>query len=399
MKVAIFTNNFFPRISGVAVAVKFQESALRSLGYETLVVAPDYGFDEKVQGVRVVRVKSLAYPPKKLAFPLQFLDRTAIEDAIVEFNPDLIHTHHPFLLGKSALELADQLQVPLVYTFHTLYDFFVQYFLVDTEPVRRQIRDYVVNFANCCDLVIAPTEPIRKYLVRNQVQAKTATIPTGIDFSRFDNLGQHRLEKRKKRLKLDKFDYLLLYAGRIAREKNLSLVFKALRVLVNQKKDIGLVIAGDGPAKRAFQKEIDQLLLQNRVIWAGFLSQEELPEIYYLADCFVFPSLADTQGIVLYEAQAAGLPIVALKSMASEAIIKDGGNGRFAENNARDFARKIKEVLEHKERFQVRFDKEQFSQNSTAKRYQELYQQLLKAGRTTKAKQLGTIFFPFFNPP
>jgi len=399
MKVAIFTNNFLPRISGVAVAVKFQESALRSLGYETLVVAPDYGFDAKVPGVRVVRVKSLAYPPKKLSLPLQFLDRTAIEDAIVEFNPDLIHTHHPFLLGKSALELADQLQVPLAYTFHTLYDFFAQYFLVDTEPVRKQIRDYVVNFANCCELVIAPTEPIRKYLVRNQVQAKTATIPTGIDFSRFDNIGHYRLEKRKKKLKLEKFDYLLLYVGRIAWEKNLSLLFRALRLLVNQKINLALVIAGEGPAKRAYQKEIDQLLLQNRVIWTGFLSQEELPEIYYLADCFVFPSPADTQGIVLYEAQAARLPIVAIKSMASEAIIKDGENGKFAENNARDFARKIKEVLEHRERFQVRFDKEQFSQTSIARRYQVLYQQLLKAGRTAKAKQLGTIFFPFFNPP
>ncbi len=398
MKVAIFTNNFLPRISGVAVAVKFQEQALRQLGHNTLVIAPEYGFGKEPEGVKVVRIKSIHFPGQRFAIPLNFFDQATIEKAIVEFDPDIIHTHHPFLLGKSALELADQLQVPIAYTFHTLYEFFAHYFLFDTEQIRRQVRDYVINFANCCDLVITPTEPIREYLVENGVNTKTASVPTGIDFTRFDNVSKERISKRKKILGTEHFEKVLLYAGRIAREKNLSLAFQALRILVDEGRNIGIVIAGEGPAKRAYQKEISKLGLEDRVVWAGFLSQEELPEVYYLADLFIFPSPSDTQGIVLYEARASGLPIVALESMASRAILRDGVNGRFAQNNPQDFAKKVAEILDNPEKFQAPFDREQFSSEAIGKRYEELYKEILKQGRTRRARFLGSIFFPFFNP-
>ena len=398
MKIAIFTNNFLPRVSGVAVAVKFQAQSLKELGHKILIIAPEYGIKNQPEEFEVVRVKSIYFPSQRFAIPLNFLDQPAIENALEEFEPDLIHTHHPFLLGKSALEMADQFQVPLVYTFHTLYEFFTHYFLVDTEPVRKQVRDYVVNFANCCDLVITPTEPIRQYLIKNGVNTQTASVPTGIDFSRFDQVSPEKLERRKKQLGLEKFERVLLYVGRIAREKNLNLVFYALKILTEQGRNLALVIAGEGPAKKYYQRELEKLNLSQRVIWTGFLSQEELPEVYYSADLFVFPSPSDTQGIVLYEARASGLPIVALKSMASLAIVEDGVNGRFAENQPEDFAEKIAEVLDEPEKFQAEFDREKFSTSYIAHRYQELYQGLVSQGRQRKSRYLGTIFFPFFNP-
>jgi len=398
MKIAIFTNNFLPRVSGVAVAVKFQAQSLKELGHKILIIAPEYGIKNQPEEFEVVRVKSIYFPSQRFAIPLNFLDQPAIENALEEFEPDLIHTHHPFLLGKSALEMADQFQVPLVYTFHTLYEFFTHYFLVDTEPVRKQVRDYVVNFANCCDLVITPTEPIRQYLIKNGVNTQTASVPTGIDFSRFDQVSPEKLERRKKQLGLEKFERVLLYVGRIAREKNLNLVFYALKILTEQGRNLALVIAGEGPAKKYYQRELEKLNLSQRVIWTGFLSQEELPEVYYSADLFVFPSPSDTQGIVLYEARASGLPIVALKSMASLAIVEDGVNGRFAENQPEDFAEKIAEVLDEPEKFQAEFDREKFSTSYIAHRYQELYQELVSQGRQRKSRYLGTIFFPFFNP-
>ncbi len=398
MKIAIFTNNFLPRVSGVAVAVKFQAQSLKELGHRILIIAPEYGIKNQPEEFEVVRVKSIYFPSQRFAIPLNFLDQPAIENALEEFEPDLIHTHHPFLLGKSALEMADQFQVPLVYTFHTLYEFFTHYFLVDTEQVRKQVRDYVVNFANCCDLVITPTEPIRQYLIKNGVNTQTASVPTGIDFSRFDQVSPEKLERRKKQLGLERFERVLLYVGRIAREKNLNLVFHALKILTEQGRNLVLVIAGEGPAKKYHQRELEKLNLTERVIWTGFLSQEELPEVYFLADLFVFPSPSDTQGIVLYEARAGGLPIVALKSMASLAIVKDGVNGRFAENQPEDFAEKIAEVLDEPEKFRAEFDRNRFSTSFIASRYQELYQKLVSQGRQRKSRYLGTIFFPFFNP-
>jgi glycosyltransferase involved in cell wall biosynthesis len=124
-----------------------------------------------------------------------------------------------------------------------------------------------------------------------------------------------------------------------------------------------------------------------------------LAEFYYLADVFVFPSPADTQGIVLYEARAAGLPIVALDSMAARAIVEDDENGLFAKDDPRDFARKISEVLDHPDRFNTPFDREPFSSDTLIKRLEGFYEEAIKKGRTRQARPLGTIFFPFFNPP
>jgi len=399
MRIIIFTNNYLPRISGVAVAVDFQEKALRRLGHSTLVVAPDYAFGEESSKARVVRVTSLAFTKQRFAIPLNFLDRGFIEDEVARFNPDIIHTHHPFLLGKTALELADQLQVPLIYTFHTLYDMFAHYFMMDTKQVRKQVRDYVVNFCNCCDLVLIPTEPIRHYMIENGVNTGTATLPTGLDFSRFDHISKARLHKRARQLHLHKFSQVLLYVGRLSREKNIILAIKALKRLKDQGRNPVLVIAGEGPARKALEKEAARLGIDDRILWAGFISQHELPEYYYLADLFVFPSPADTQGIVLYEARAAGLPIVALESMASRAIVKDGENGLFARNDSRDFARKIAELLDHREKFNAPFMREEFSADTLVSRLEGFYEDAAERGRTRQARPLGTIFFPFFNPP
>lgn len=386
-------------MSGVAIAVHFLERALRELGHKTLVIAPDYSLEEEqVKDTEVMRITSFSFPNLKFAIPLEFIDRGLIEDKVTEFNPDLIHTHHPFLLGKAALDMADQLDVPLVYTFHTLYEFFTHYFLMDTEQVRKQVREYLVNFSNCCDLVVAPTEPIRQYLVELGVSTKTASIPTGIDFERFEKVQEHSLARRRKKLKLDRFDRVMFYAGRISREKNLSLAFQALKILTDEGLNLCLMLAGDGPAKRPYQKEIAKLGIDERVIWLGFRPQHELPEFYFLSDLFLFPSASDTQGIVLYEARAAEIPIVAVESMASKAIVQDGKNGRFAKADPADFARKIKEVLENPARFKVPFERELYSKSSIGKKYQELYQELIKQGRSRKRRQLGTIFFPFFNP-
>ncbi len=371
---------------------------MRALGHQTMVVAPDYGFEQGNDNGDILRVTSLSFPNLRFSIPLEFMDWTAIEEKVTSFNPDLIHAHHPFKLGKSALDLADQLEVPLVYTYHTLYEFFTHYFLMDTEPVRKQVREYVVNFANCCDQVITPTEPIRQHLIEMGVNTRTASIPTGIDFSRFDNIPAERIEQWRQKLNLARFDKILFCAGRISREKNLGLILHALRALSDSGRNYGLVIAGKGPARRPLQKEVAGLKLEDRVVWTGFVSQEELPELYLLSDLFLFPSPSDTQGIVLYEAQAAGKPIVAVESMASQAIVTDGKNGRFAKNDAADFAEKIKEVLDHPERFNAPFDREAFSKESLGRRYEELYLELASSGRSRKRKQLGTIFFPFFNP-
>jgi 1,2-diacylglycerol 3-alpha-glucosyltransferase len=386
MRIAIFTNNYFPRLSGVSVAVRFLYTALQKFGHQALVVAPEYGFGEEKGDVRVLRISSLYLTPMKVSMPLKFLDEDVIFEQVEEFKPDIVHVHHPFWLGKAGLEVADELKVPLVYTFHTLYDFFAHYLLLDTEGVRQGVREYVVRFANRADLVIAPTEPIREYLGTIGVTSRTEAVPTGLDLSRFNAIQPEAVERLRQELGLGRFDSVLLYVGRIAREKNLELVLQALVILKQQGRKTGLLLIGDGTARRYFERMAQKLELAEQVVWTGFLDQTQLAHAYRLADVFLFPSPSDTQGIVLYEARAAGLPIVATESMASRAILHPGENGLFAAADPQDFAQKITAILDDPKRFQGLFDPNAYSHDTLGKKYESLYNELRAAGRKPTEK-------------
>jgi len=380
-RIAIFTNNFLPRLSGVSVAVNFLNTALNKAGMDTLVVAPDYGYGRKVRGIEVFRVKSVYLMPMRMSLPLSSFDEAAIFEVIERWEPSLIHSHHPFLLGKAALDCADRYGLPLAYTFHTLYEFFTHYFLLDTDTVKKAVRDYVVRYANQCDLVVAPTEPIRQHLVSQGVETRTETVPTGIDFSRFKNVTDDQVEGLRKSYGLEEFEAVLLYVGRISQEKNVGLCLSALKELTDRGRDYALLYIGSGPETDALQSRAGELELADRVVWGGFLDQDTLAAAYFLGDVFLFPSFSDTQGIVIYEAMAAGLPVVATDSMASRAAVKDGRNGLFAKDDPKDFADKIEQIMEDRNKFSEPFDTEQFSHEAIGRTYERLYLELLKKGR------------------
>lgn len=383
MRVAIFTNNFAPRLSGVSVAVNFLNGALKTLGHETLVVAPDYGYSRKVKGVEVFRVKSVYLMPLRLSLPLTRLDETAIKDMLTQWKPDLIHSQHPFLIGKAALDMAEEFRVPLIYTFHTLYEFFTHYFLMDTEAVRNAVREYVVRYANQCDLVIAPTAPIKEYLTGIGVATRVEAVPTGLDFSRFKEVKEHEVSELREKFGLARFDKIMLSVGRISKEKNLGLCLSALSELVKRGKNYALILFGEGPEIGGLTKAAQELGIADRVIFGGFLDQKTLAAAYFLGHVFLFPSLSDTQGIVLYEARAAGLPLVATESMASRAIVHPGKNGLFAEDHPTDFADKIEQALAGRDRFPEVFDPEAFSPQTLGRTYDRLYRDCLARGRKT----------------
>ncbi len=391
MRVALFTNNFFPRLSGVSVAVNFLNSALNRMGHETLIIAPDYGYGKKVRGIEVFRVKSAYLRNARMSLPLRGLDMDAIREVIEKWRPHLIHSHHPFLLGKAGLEMADEFGLPLVYTFHTLYEFFTHYLMLDSDAVRKAVRDYVIRYANRTNLVIAPTAPIAEYLAEAGVEVKVVPVPTGVDFSRFKKVTPETVKDLAGKYGLDKFDAVLLNVGRISQEKNVALCLRALKKLVDKGRNYALFMVGDGPEIGALDKEAAELGLSGRLIWGGFLDQDTLAAAYFLGDVFLFPSLSDTQGIVLYEAGAAGLPVVATETMASRAAVKPGKNGLFADDDPGDFADKIQRVLDAPGEFHEPFDTEAFTHETIGKTYDGLYRELLDQGRKPNPDESGKL--------
>ena len=391
MKVEIFSNNYLPRVSGVAVAVNFLNSSLNLHGHQTLIVAPDYGYGHMVKGVDVFRVKSLYLRDRRLALPLRNVDQAAVREVTENWGPELIHSHHPFGLGNLALEIADERQVPLVYTYHTLYDFFSHYLFIDSELIRKGIREYVLRYVNRADLVITPTPPIKDYLVAQGVTTRVEAVPTGVDFSRFKQATEEEVEELRQKFGLAGFDAVLLSAGRISKEKNVMLPLLALKQLTGQGRDVALLYLGEGPELGELADQAKELKIKDRVIFGGFLDQDTLAQAYFLGDVFMFPSLSDTQGIVLYEAQAAGMPIVATDSMASRAVIRDGQNGLFASDDPADYAAKIATILDDPGRFQEDFDTEAFSHHGIGKVYDRLYREVLAKGRRPDPQETSSL--------
>ncbi len=383
MRIAIFTNNHFPRVSGVAVAVDFLETALVRLGHEILTVCPNYGKKaEKIRDdVRVYQVSSLRLPERRAAVPMPVFEGRLIFEEVERFQPDIIHSHHPFLLGEAAADAADRFDVPLVYTFHTLYEYWTHYVGLDVEPVKKLVRDYLAAYTNRCDTVVSPTEPIKEYITEIGCERPIVVIPTGIDLSRFDNVSAVQVAELHRRFRLDRFDRVILSVGRITEEKNNRLTLEATAELVRRGHNVALLIFGKGPDRFELERLAARLGIRDRVIFGGFLDQHEVAAAYELGDVFAFPSPSDTQGIVLYEAQAAGLPIVATRSMASRAAVVDGENGLFADDDPVAFADALERVLADPSRYVRPFDGSAYGYDAIGTCYDELYRDLAARGR------------------
>jgi glycosyltransferase involved in cell wall biosynthesis len=243
------------------------------------------------------------------------------------------------------------------------------------------VQEFVRGYTDRCDLVVAPTEPIRDYLAELGVGAETATVPTGIDLSRFESVGAAEVAALRGEIGLPDFDVTLLYVGRITAEKNVLLSLDTLAELVRRGRDAGLVLFGDGPQREELLARAAELGLGGRVVHGGFLDQRRLPAAYRLGSVFLFPSTSDTQGIVLYEAWASGVPVVAVESMASRAMVRPGRNGLLAAADGAPFADAVEDLCADRSRGREPFPHHDYSFARVGELYTALYHQLARRGR------------------
>ena len=382
MRIAIFSNNYLPRVSGVAVAVDFLDQALRRAGHETFLIAPEYGSDAREVTPNIHRVPAIPLPKAQgHAIAVPALDAKRLRGLMEGFRPHVIHSHHPILLGDAAADAADELGIPLAYTFHTLYEFFTHYVKLDFPVVQRRVQEFVRGYTDRCDLVIAPTEPIRTYLGELGVGADTATVPTGIDLGRFEAVGDREVEALRRQIGLRDFEIVLLNVGRITAEKNVMLCLEALGELVQRGRDAALLLFGVGPQRDELLARAAAEGLGDRVIHGGFLDQRRLPAAYRLGTVFLFPSTSDTQGIVLYEAWASGVPILAVESMAARAMLDPGKNGLFAAPEPGAFADAVEQLAAEPTLCRTPFPHEAYSLRSVGETYTRLYSTLAERGR------------------
>jgi glycosyltransferase involved in cell wall biosynthesis len=337
MKIAMFTNTYLPHVGGVARSVQTLAEACRSEGHEVRVVAPE--FDGAEPSPHVLRVPAIQHFNGsdfcvRLPFP------NLIRDFMDGFQPDLIHSHHPFLLGDAALREARKMKIPVLFTHHTLYERYTHYVPLDSDALKRMAVQLATDYCNLCDAVIAPSESIARLLAGRGVTVPVHTVPTGIDVTTFAG-ADGSAGRRREGIPADA--RVIGHVGRLAEEKNLGFLAEAAARVLQADAAARFLIVGDGDAREAVLRVLEMAGLADRVHAPGSRSGGELAEAYAAMDCFLFASQTETQGIVLAEAMAAGNPVVALDGPGVREIVRDRRNGRLLPVDAtpEQFARAV----------------------------------------------------------
>lgn len=321
MNLALFTNTYIPFVGGVARSVRTLELECRRRGHAVRVVAPEFeGAEESPDVLRVPAIRDFNGSGFSVRIPMPNIVRDFIDD----FCPDLIHSHHPFLLGDAALREAWKMRVPLVFTHHTLYEQYTHYMPLDSPALRRAAVQLDTEYCNLCDRVVAPSESVRSLLVERGVATPIDVVPTGIDLrsyaggdgARFRR--NHGIPPRAK---------VVGHVGRLAEEKNLAYLADAVVRALRSMDDAVFLVVGDGEERESIAETLRRELGGERAFVVGGRTGQDLYDAYAALDVFAFSSQSETQGMVLAEAMAAGHPVVALDGPGVRDIVIDGENG------------------------------------------------------------------------
>lgn len=343
MNIAFFTNNYKPFVGGVPVAVENLRQALRRRGHRVYVFAPDYGENgsgpEEEDVIRTWSFKhfndtAFALPVPTLEPFLQF----------GELGVNVVHVHHPFLLGETGLLAARQAGAPVVFTYHTQYEKYVHYLPIAEDQAEESAIHLSTGFANCCDAVIAPSSDIRKMLIERGVNVPIRVIPSGADPGRFRQGNPHWLREK---CGIAPEAPVMLVVSRLAKEKNIEFLIGAFARLSQLRPDAHLVIAGSGDHETALRGDACAAGVADRIHFTGNLTGMDLVCAFKGASLFVFSSTTETQGMVVLEAMAAGLPVVAVDGPGVRDVVVEGQNGRLVREGGMDaFVQRCAEVLD-----------------------------------------------------
>lgn len=412
MKIGFFTDTYLPGTSGVDVSVENFRKNLEKLGQKVFVYAP-YFPNYKDKNPRVFRFKALKIlkkPETRISLPI--LSKKPFQfKKVLDLKLDVVHCHSPFTMGILGKYIASYQRIPLVYTHHTRYPEYARIYLKEKIFLPRLAQTWSRIFANQANIVIAPSFKIKKILRDFGVKKEILILPTGINlnlFKKSEKPGVHTEKRNKKRkeLGISKEIKIFLFVGRISEEKNIDFLLKVLKIILNKRKDVVLMLVGEETNfTKKIKEKAESLKVRDFVRFIGSVPHQKMPDYYQSSDVFLFSSLTETQGIVVLEAMASGLPIVALKDEVFKDIILNNQNGFITKNFSPEiFSKKILKILDNSEiykKFSVHSQKtaKNFSEKKQARKLLKIYQDLQDLSRRETLKnniELSKSYSKFF---
>lgn len=408
MRIGLFTDSYPPYINGVSTSVETLKKALEKEGHTVYVVtvgqdATTYDYDKENRILRVPGIPLGIYDYRAASiYPIKVVNK------IKSWKLDMIHSHTELCMGIFARLLAKQYGIPLVHTYHTMYKDYTYYVsrnhkyfdLVSKKAVEYLSKFYCDNTANA--FIVPTIKTYRMFREEYHYDKDIYIVPTGIDASRFydENVDQNEVEKLKKELGYKKSDFVVIFVGRMAQEKNVEFLLRTMKILKTKNKNIKLLLVGDGPDKDKYVKLSEELKVDDVAKFVGRVEWTKMPLYYHVANAAITASLTETQGLTVIEAFASSLPAVCIEDEAFHTMVADDLNGRFFKDED-DCARVLIELSKNKKQAaylgkQAVMTARKFSTEEFAKNVIEVYKAAIVNYENKRKKNIPSVIFEIF---
>ena len=386
---------YFPRVNGVSTSIETFRHDLHDLGIATALIAPDYAAAPAPAEPDVIRIPARFLPLDPEDRMMRLAPIRELTARLREQRYDLIHIQTPFVAHYAGIELADALSVPRIETYHTFFEEYLFHY-VPFLP-RRWLRGFARRFSriqgNQVDALIVPSRAMRERLAQYGVRRPMHVLPTGIPLARFAGGDGAAFRAR---FGIAPGRPTVAYVGRVAFEKNIDFLLRATALARRSVPDLLLVVTGEGPALKSLKRLARRLRIEDNVLFVGYLDRRSgLVDGYCAADAFVFASRTETQGLVLLEAMALGVPVVSTAVMGTRDILDAGRGALVSADNEEDFAGHLVRLLENGEwraklAREARDYAQEWSAATMARRLADFYRTLLpsRSEETTEATDL-----------
>lgn len=354
MRIGIFTDTYPPYINGVSTSISMLEKALKQKGHQVYIVTVNtknmkYEYENDGKLIRIPGIPIGIYDYRLTGiYPVRVINK------IKKWNLDVIHSHTEFGVGTFARIIAKQLGIPLVHTYHTMYEDYVHYITHGYfDKSSKKLVEYFTKFycdKTASELIVPSRKTYNLFKEKYKCDKNIHIVPTGMDVENFhpEVLDQNKIQELKTQYHLDHSDFVILFVGRLAQEKNIEFILNAQASLAKKYPQIKLLIVGDGPDRIKYEKIVKKNKIEDRTIFTGAIPRDEMPYYYVLGNIFVTASKSETQGLTVVEAMAACLPVVAINDESFSSIVVSELNGYLFEKKS-DYIKKISTLIDNPE--------------------------------------------------
>ena len=374
MTIGIFTETYTPYISGLVTSEVMLKNALEKKGHTVYVVTANlesfhYEYDEVERILKIPGIPTGIYDSRLTSiYPIKAINK------IRSWKLDVIHSQTEFAIGSFARLFAKQYGIPIVHTYHTMYEDYVHYITKGHfNRSSRKIVEYLTKFycdKTITELIVPTKKAYDLFKQKYNVQRNIHIIPTGIEIDRFymENVDLKKVVSLKKKYNIKKNDFILIFVGRIAEEKNIPFIIDVMSSLINKYSNLKMLIIGDGPDKERYEEYSRKKRCDENIFFTGKVKWDDIPAYYNIGSAFISASTTETQGLTIIEAMSASLPAITIDDESFSGTVVDGLNG-YLFRNVEDCLKKVELLLTDKKKLKYLSDGARVSAESHSSKY------------------------------